>query len=233
MSTIPGTREPSLIIFDVNETLSDMSPMADRFVEAGAPGHLAAPWFAGLLRDGFALTVTGGNPAFADLARDALHGLLLGRVDDVDAAVQTVMDGFSGLPLHPDVECGVRALRSAGHRLVTLSNGAAAVAERLLTRHGIADQFERLLSVQDAPAWKPASTAYRHALEVCAVAPAEAMLVAVHPWDIHGAHEAGLSTAWVNRSGGPYPAHFAPADVIARSIEDLAAQLEAPPAPNA
>jgi len=33
--------------------------------------------------------------------------------------------------------------------------------------------------------------------------PAEQMLlVTVHPWDIHGAARAGLSTAWINRAGG-------------------------------
>jgi len=54
-----GPRKPELLIFDVNETLSDMSPMVDRFEDVGAPSHVARSWFAGLLRDGFALTVVG------------------------------------------------------------------------------------------------------------------------------------------------------------------------------
>jgi 2-haloacid dehalogenase len=49
------------MVFDVNETLSDMSPMAQRFSDVGAAAHQAATWFATLLRDGFALTVTGGT----------------------------------------------------------------------------------------------------------------------------------------------------------------------------
>ena len=49
-------RDPSVVVFDVNETLSDMSPMARRFADVGAPEHLAKLWFATLLRDGFALT---------------------------------------------------------------------------------------------------------------------------------------------------------------------------------
>ncbi len=36
-----GPRTPELLIFDVNETLSDMSPMADRFEDVGAPSHVA------------------------------------------------------------------------------------------------------------------------------------------------------------------------------------------------
>ena len=50
---------PTLLVFDVNETLSDMAPLADRFVDVGTPEHLAKLWFAELLRDGFAVTVAG------------------------------------------------------------------------------------------------------------------------------------------------------------------------------
>jgi 2-haloacid dehalogenase len=49
-----GPRRPLVIVFDVNETLSDMSSMGQRFEDVGAPAHLAKTWFAGLLRDGFA-----------------------------------------------------------------------------------------------------------------------------------------------------------------------------------
>ncbi|QGW24117.1 MULTISPECIES: hypothetical protein [unclassified Dietzia] len=64
-----GPPTPSLIIFDVNETLSDMSPMARRFEDVGAPAHLASSWFAGLLRDGFALTVVSASDSFATSPR--------------------------------------------------------------------------------------------------------------------------------------------------------------------
>ncbi len=51
----------------------------------------------------------------------------------VEEAAQHVMDGFASLELHPDVASGVDRLHEDGFRLVTLSNGAASVAERLLT----------------------------------------------------------------------------------------------------
>lgn len=213
---------PELIVFDVNETLSDMSPMAGRFTDVGLPAHLAATWFASLLRDGFALTVTGGNPAFADLATDGLRGLLEGKTTDVESAVSHVLAGFAQLPVHQDVVDGIRALRDAGVRLVTLSNGASSVAQGLVERNGIDDCFERLLSVQDAPAWKPARSAYAYALDECATAAGNAMLVAVHPWDIHGAREAGLRTAWINRSDAHYPTTLQPADIEVDSLARLA-----------
>ena len=109
-------RDPSVVVFDVNETLSDMSPMGRRFADVGAPEHLAKLWFATLLRDGFALTAAGERRPFAEIGvaalRTVLHGVSLDR--DVDAAVEHVMSGFSQLAVHPDVPDGVRALRRTG-----------------------------------------------------------------------------------------------------------------------
>jgi len=61
------------LIFDVNETLSDLSPLAGRFKDVGAPGHLAKTWFAGLLRAGFALTAVEVSASFAGIAAEALR----------------------------------------------------------------------------------------------------------------------------------------------------------------
>ena len=224
-SRAPGA--PRLLIFDVNETLSDMAPLSQRFQDVGAPAHLRATWFAGLLRDGFALAAAGTSQTFAELARESLKIILDDQELDrsVDAAVQHVMTGFTELSVHDDVPDGIVALNDLGVRLVTLSNGSASVADSLLERAGIRSQFERLLTVDDADRWKPAPESYAYALERCGVAAHDAMLVAVHPWDIDGASRAGLATAWLDRSGAPYPAYFMAPDVRATSCVDLAAQL--------
>ncbi|MEJ7755963.1 MAG: HAD family hydrolase [Nocardioidaceae bacterium] len=102
---------------------------------------------------------------------------------DLEAAIDHVMTGFASLSVHPDVVAGIRALERAGFRLVTLSNGAAAVADRLFTTAGVRDAFEELLSVEDAGIWKPAARAYEFAAHRCQVDTSEMLLVAVHPWD--------------------------------------------------
>lgn len=222
-----GPRRPNVVIFDVNETLSDMSPLAQCFEDVGAPAHLAATWFAGLLRDGFALTVVESSDAFAHIAAESLrvglHGASLNR--DAAEAVSYIMDGFTGLPVHADVPEGIRALHGLGIRLVTLSNGSASVAEALFERADIRSYFERILTVEDAGRWKPAREAYAYALQQCGVAAQDAMLVAVHPWDTDGAARAGLATAWLNRNGGPYPEYLTAPNLRAESLLDLAAQL--------
>jgi len=216
-----------VVLFDVNETLSDMAPMATRFQDVGAPPALAATWFASLLRDGFALTAAGASAPFAVIGAEVLRTLLpayqLNR--SLDEAVEHVLSGFGALPVHPDVPEGLRALVTGGQRLVTLSNGAAAVAEGLLERAGLTRYVERLLSVEDAGAWKPAAAAYRYAAAQCGVEARELVLVAVHPWDVDGAGRAGLRSAWLNRSGTSYPGHFQRPDLEVQSLVDLAEAL--------
>lgn len=223
-------QRPGVIAFDVNETLSDMAPMGERFGEVGAPADLAKLWFATLLRDGFALTAAGDNPEFAEVGAEVLRGLLRGRDLDrpLEDAVRHVMAGMLRLSVHPDVPGGVRALREAGLRLVTLTNGGTLVAERLLEAAGLREAFEALLSVADAPLWKPGAASYVWAANQCGVEPGQIMLVAVHPWDIHGAAKAGLQTAWVNRTDAAYPSYFRDPDLVVTGIGGVAEALQAP-----
>jgi 2-haloacid dehalogenase len=219
--------KPSAIVFDVNETLSDMSPMGRRFVDVGEPAYLAKQWFSSLLRDGFALTAAGDNVSFAAIGAESLRGLFTGAElnRDLEAAVEHIMTGFSALGLQPDVVDGVEALRAAGYRLATLTNGSTKVAEKLFTDAGIRDSFELLLSVEDAPEWKPGKASYEYAATALGTSPEQILLVAVHPWDIHGASRAGLATAWINRTGGPYPNYFQAPDHTVSALPGLVVAL--------
>jgi 2-haloacid dehalogenase len=218
---------PLVIVFDVNETLSDLAPLGRCFEEVGAPAFLLRVWFAGVLRDGFALAAAGTAEPFAVLAADGLRAVLHGQSlnRDLDAAVEHMLAGFGRLGVHPDVPGGIRALGAAGYRLVTLTNGAVSVADRLLGAAGVRAEFEALLSVDDAGAWKPSRAAYSYAARVCGVRPADMLLVAVHPWDIDGAVRAGLRAAWVNRAGLPYPSYFTLPSITVTGLDDLAQRI--------
>jgi 2-haloalkanoic acid dehalogenase type II len=149
VQTDRAARLPVLLVFDVNETLSNMAPLSARFEEVGASGQLAGTWFAGLLRDGFALAVGRENPPFASLAAEGLRMQLpMAAIDrDLEEAVDHIMAGFSALRVHPDVPEGLRKLTDLGVRLVTLTNGSTTIAEHLLSEAGVEDCFESFLSV--------------------------------------------------------------------------------------
>jgi 2-haloacid dehalogenase len=217
---------PDVLVLDVNETLSDLEPMRDRFEQVGLPRHTLDAWFAATLRDGFALTLVGTYPSFRDVAGDALRALLAShRIDNALGAVEQVLSGFADLPAHPDVTPGLRRIHEAGIRLVTLTNGATAISDRMLDAAGVLPLLEHRLSVDVPKKWKPHPDAYRYAADVCGVPPAAMALVAVHPWDVDGAERAGLTGIWVDRRKTPYPTAFLPPDVQVPDLEALADAL--------
>lgn len=216
---------PELVILDVNETLSDLEPLRLRFTAWGAPGHLLETWFAGTLRDGFALAARGSAEPFADVGAAVLTGLLR-HVDNlsisVPGAVEDLLEGVKELDVHPDVPAGLRALGDAGFRVVTLTNGSLAQAENLLERAGVAGLVELRLSVDDAGRWKPHPDAYRYVSRQCGVPLERCAMVAVHPWDLQGAAAVGMTCGWIDRQRTPWPAVFPEPDVTGATLSAVA-----------
>jgi 2-haloacid dehalogenase len=223
------TLDPEVLVLDVNETLSDLEPLRARFEQAGLPAYTLDTWFAATLRDGFALTAAGSYASFRDVAADVLRTLFATHGVDHAGAVDLVLSGLAELPAHPDVGPGLRKIHDRGVRLITLTNGATGISERMLADAGVLPLLEHRLSVEAPQRWKPHPDAYRYAAQTCGVDPARMALVAVHPWDIDGARRAGLAGIWVDRKESPYPSAFLPPDLQVPDLEVLADTLAATP----
>ena len=219
---------PLVVALDVNETLSDLTPLRRRLASVGAPGHLLDLWFASTLRDGFALAAVDAYAPFAEVGTGVLRAMLA-RDSAVEAdpreAAAHVMAGFAQLEVHKDVPAGLRRLVDGGVRVVTLTNGSAEQTDGLLRRAGVADLVEHQLSVDDVRRWKPAPEPYLHAADVCGVRPEEVALVAVHPWDVDGARRAGLQAGYLARHGGQFPGFFLQPTVRAGTLSEVAGAL--------
>ena len=215
---------PTVLVLDVNETLSDLSHLRKGVESAGIHWTVVDLWFAQVLRDGFVLAALGQSASFADIAHHTLRTL---APDLEEEAVTGFVSAFTKLPLHADVAPGLRALVRGGMPMVTLSNGSASVADSLLQLAGIRDLVGQVLSVETAGVWKPAPAAYQVALDATGVEPQQAAMVAVHPWDLHGAAAAGMRTIWVNRRASSYPDFFTAPDLTVSSFEQLAVALSA------
>lgn len=191
------TPRPSVIAFDVIETLFPLEPLRQRLVDAGQPGHLLEQWFARLLRDAFVLTAVGDYAPFAKVATAALGTVSGHQLSDQQTS--EIVGGFRALDPHPDVEPAMRRVHEAGVQAVTLTNGSADVTRTLLDRAGALPYVSHCLSVDDVRRWKPAPEVYQLVPRVCDVPTDRVALVAAHAWDTHGAHRAGLTTGWVSR----------------------------------
>lgn len=190
------------VVFDVFGTLVDWrSRVADAFRASGVSGDpedLADAWRA-RYRPILAEVNDGSRPwgNFDDLHLVTLDDLLAERGADLPVEQRYRLVGaWHGLDPWPDVRAGLEALRR--QRVVApLSNGHVALLVDL-ARH--ADlRFDCVLSAELARAYKPAPEAYQTAARLLGVEAAELMLVAAHPWDLEGAREAGLRTAFVDR----------------------------------
>jgi 2-haloacid dehalogenase len=224
-----ANQRPEVLVLDVNETLSDMEPLRARFEAVGLPGHALDLWFAATLRDGFALTAAGSSGSFRAIGADVLKDLLVAKgLDASDGSIDSVLSGFTQLHTHPDVAPGLTRLQGMGLRLVTLTNGKAAMSERMFAEAGVLPLLEHRLDVEKPGLWKPHAAPYRYAAEVCGVELDRMALVAVHPWDIDGARRAGMLGYYLDRRRTPYPQAFLPPDLIAPDLESLADVLESP-----
>ncbi len=215
-------RRPSVVVFDVVETLFSLQPVGDALEAAGGPAGGLELCFARLLRDGFAMTMAGRPASFAAVAAGAVRSVV---PDIVDEAADRVLAAFSALPAHPDAAPALARVASDGTRMAALTNGAASTTRTLLAASGLDRYLSEVISAEEVGPWKPAPAPYLHAAATLAVAPADLALVAVHSWDIHGARAAGLTTGWASRLEQNRPPSFDQADVSGSDLIEVVDRL--------
>jgi 2-haloacid dehalogenase len=162
------------------------------------------------------------------LHRESLNELLddfgVGDAFD-DATRRQLVRAWHRLPAWADAAEGLARLRRR-YVVAALSNGGFALLTNLVKAAAL--PFDCILSAQLARAYKPAPSAYLTAVRLLDVDPAHVLMVACHRWDIDGARNAGLRTAFVERplEKGPHGiadrARDVTSDLVATSFTGLA-----------
>lgn len=122
----------------------------------------------------------------------------------------------------PDTVEGLERL-SPHAPLVGLSNASRATLTRLNAHAGL--RWHYLLSAEDAHSYKPAADVYRLAVDLAGGAPERVLMVAAHAWDLRGAQELGLRTAYVDRPVGDPPLATDSFDYVTAGLAELEAAL--------
>ena len=214
---------PSVLLFDVNETLLDLGALDPAFERAFGTADARRTWFATLKELFLTQTVVGAYDDFARLAAAALDLESARRATPPGDAV-AILEQITALPAHPEVDASLARLSGAGWRLAALTNGTAEAVAKQLGYAAIADHFEAALSADAVRRYKPAPEPYRWACDRLGVAPGDVVMVAAHAWDLAGAAAVGLGTAFVSRGAG-WPSVFAPPDVTGRDLAEVADRL--------
>ncbi len=224
---MPASTSP-ILVFDVNETLLDITTLEPLFEHLfGNPATLRE-WFAQLILYSQTMTLSGCYAPFGALGLGALKMVAETRGKQVSAQdSEELKHRMATMPAHPDVAPALTRLRAAGFRMLTLTNSAPGGSPTALERAGIADFFEAGFSVDAVRRFKPAPETYLQVAEALDVPPSDLCLIACHLWDTIGAQSAGLQGAFVTRPMNAFlPAPDLPRpDFIAPDMETLADQL--------
>lgn len=217
---------PRIIVFDVNETLLDLSGLDPHFVHAFGDPAVRREWFAQMIQSALVSTLLGPYKTFSACAASALdmttarHDVLL-----TEEERDVILKGLRRLQPHPDVHDSLQRLCAAGLRLATLTNSTLEVAEAQLRHAGIREYFEQALSADSVHRLKPAPEPYRMAAERLGVTTAEIRLVACHAWDIAGALHAGCAAAFIARPGMVFDRLVAQPDIVGGNLHDITEQI--------
>jgi len=221
-------RFPSIIVFDVNETLLDIDTLTPLFTRVFGKQTVLREWFAQLVLYSQTMTLSGLYTPFGELGVGALQMVAdIRQVTLTDADINEFKERMSALPAHPDAAPALTRLRDAGFRLVTLTNSASSASPTPLEKADLSHFFEQHFSVETVSKFKPAPDTYQLVADTLAVDTSDLCLVACHLWDTIGAQAAGCRGAFLTR---PYNAMLnAPnvpvPDLTASDLSTLADQI--------
>lgn len=223
-----NTLSPPVLVFDVNETLLDLTTLEPLFERCFGAADVLREWFPELVLYSQTLTLAETYVSFAELGAAVLrmvgenHGV---RVSDDDIA--ELRERLSGMPACSDVPPALARLKTAGFRLVTLTNSAPSASPTPLEKAGIADLFEQHFSVDPLRRFKPHPAVYRQVADALHCELHQLCLVACHIWDVIGAQALGCRGAFIQRphNSALYLPELPAPDYTAPDLGVLADQL--------
>jgi len=225
---MPNKKFPSIIVFDVNETLLDITTLEPLFHRVFGDRQILREWFSALVLYSQTMTLSGLYTPFGELGVGALRMTAdIHQVGIGDEDIAELKKRMSTMPAHPDAIPALTRLRDAGLRLVTLTNSASGASPTPLEKAGLSHFFERTFSIEETGKFKPAPETYHLVAKALSVETSDLCLVACHLWDTIGAQAAGCRGAFLTRPhnailtapGVPLP------DLVAAELTDLADQI--------
>lgn len=218
-------KKPTVILFDVNETLMDLNPLKKKINAVLSNDNGFQIWFGMLLQYSLVDNSTEYHDfssiasATLDMAADNL-GVHLNSTKKQEA-----LTTIKKLKAYPDVNIGLQILKEAGFRLATLTNSPLSTLSAQLASAGIQKYFEATLSIDQVKKYKPAKESYEYAANSLGVTKNEIIMVAAHGWDIAGALHSGLQGAFIERKGQALYPLSAPPQFKGKTLVEVAKQI--------
>ena len=222
-------QKPSVLIFDVNETLLDFEAMNPLFERVFGDKKVMREWLGHPFMYSMTITLSGLYADFWAIGAGCFE--MVGTIHGIDVTPQdtkTLRQAMRTMPAHGDCEEGLQLLKDAGFRMVTLTNSPMTPGEKTpLQNAGLDRFFVKQYSIENCRAYKPAGSTYHFVAQDLEVAPADCCMVAAHVWDTIGGRAAGMAGGLITRLGNavlPIPGLPQP-NAIGATLPDLARDI--------
>ncbi|MBP1712604.1 MAG: haloacid dehalogenase, type [Deltaproteobacteria bacterium] len=165
-----------------------------------------------------------GHSGYLETARRAfVYTLALNRIQATKEEVKKFMAAWQDLSPFPEVVPALQKLKTR-FKLVALSNGEPQFLDYLV-KNRIGWNFDGVISVQVAGAFKPHPGVYLRAASLLGLEPGECLMVSANSFDVMGARACGFRGAYVNRYQLPFEDTPFEPDLVVRDFRELATGL--------
>lgn len=163
---------------------------------------------------------------YTETTRDALeYSLAAHGVDLPSDQIDELANVFYDLDVFDDVRASMEQLSELGYDMYIVSNGDPSILDAMVSEADIGDLLEDTISADEIETYKPDEAIYRHASDRTGT-PIEEILHVATPWyDVYGANQSGMQTAWVNRKNRPWEKFDGEPDLTVGSLEELVATM--------
>ncbi|MBK5201464.1 MAG: haloacid dehalogenase type II [Spirochaetaceae bacterium] len=209
------------VFFDMNETLLDLNLLQSKFAEYFDNVNVMKYWFTQLLHSSIVIAAMNNYIEFGTLALSVLesvaseYNVVLNEKD-----LKDILSTFKDLAPHKDVKEALRLLRANDIQVTAVSNSSLAMMKEQLTNANIINLFDSYYSVDSVKKYKPFAPIYHYVTMIEGLDNSEVFMVATHDWDLYGAKNAGLNTAYVKRKNSIYNPNYLQSDIFEDNLVD-------------
>jgi 2-haloacid dehalogenase len=144
-----------------------------------------------------------------------------------DAEANDVLILLKHLPVHEDVPSCLSEIKDNGYLIIALTNTPEKLVMERMERTGLVSYFDEVLSAETVKKYKPDKSVYQWAAKKINSNLNEMLLITAHGWDIAGAANAGMKTAFLKRHKEfLYPLSPEP-DLTGNQLSELVSALTA------
>jgi 2-haloacid dehalogenase len=218
--------KPQVVVFDVYETMLDMSGVERKIngLTDSKRGYII--WFELFMQYCFVNNSLDTFQDFMSIGKATLQmtGNKLGKaISDVQA--DDVLQLLKHLPILEEVPPVLSQLRDDGYRITALTNAPEKLVCDRMEQTGLISYFENVLSAEKIKKYKPEKQVYQWAAAKLNVNTTEMLMITSHTWDVAGAANAGMKTAYLQRRKQNTDRLSPTPDLTCKTLIELASML--------